>query len=262
MLRDRALLNRMGFPNLGASVIAARLRRRSGRVVVGANVGKSMDVPLERAAGDYRAGVRPLASVCDYLVVNVSSPNTPGLKQMQTVELLRPLLREVQRELREMGVEVPLLVKVGPDLADRQLLAIADLALELALDGIVAVNTSEDRTLLSDRAGPRRRRGRRGLRAAAAPGAPWRSVHLLRERIGDRLVPIYTLGPAVSHDPGCRERARSGPHVACRPTPRALVYVAARWWPSHVEHARSRNGCAPPARRLDSAARRQTATRS
>jgi dihydroorotate dehydrogenase len=231
VLRDRALLNRMGFPNPGASVVAERLRGRSGRVVVGANVGKSMVVPLERAAEDYGAGVRTLAPVCDYLVVNVSSPNTPGLKEMQTVELLRPLLREVQRVLREMGVEVPLLVKVGPDLADQQLLAIADLALELALDGIVAVNTSEDRTLLSDRSTVA------GVQGGGISGPPLRAravevLRLLRGRVGDQLVLISVGGISTPED--AWERILAGATLLQAYT--GFVY-GGPVWPSHVNRA-------------------------
>jgi dihydroorotate dehydrogenase len=150
--RDRALLNRMGFPNPGAPAVAARLRNRTRRITVGVNVGKSMAIPsdsVDSVGADYRAAVRAVAGVCDYLVINVSSPNTPGLKEMQAVDLLRPLLTEVRRELADAAVEIPLLIKIGPDASNEQIDAIADLALELSLDGIVAVNTTEDRTGLS-----------------------------------------------------------------------------------------------------------------
>jgi dihydroorotate dehydrogenase len=231
VLGDRALLNRMGFPNPGAAAVAARLRGRSGKVPVGANVGKSMAVPLERAAGDYCTGVRALAPVCDYLVVNVSSPNTPGLKQMQTVELLRPLLRDIQRELREMGVALPLLVKVGPDLADSQLLAIADLALELQLDGIVAVNTSEDRTLLSDPS------TLSGVEGGGVSGPPLRGravevLRLLRGRVGDRMVLISVGGISTPED--AWERILAGATLLQAYT--GFVYSGPAW-PSHVNSA-------------------------
>ncbi len=231
VLGDRALLNRMGFPNAGAAAVAARLRRRSGRVLVGANVGKSMAVALEHAAGDYCAGVRALAPVCDYLVLNVSSPNTPGLTQMQTVELLRPLLGAVQRELREMAVEVPLLVKVGPDLTDSQLLAIADLALELALDGIVAVNTSEERTLLSDPS------ALAGVEGGGVSGPPLRAralevLRLLHGRVGDRLVLISVGGISTPDD--AWERILAGATLLQAYT--GFVYAGPAW-PSHVNRA-------------------------
>ncbi len=231
VLGDRALLNRMGFPNPGSSAVAARLRGRRGRLVVGANVGKSMDVALARAAADYDASVRALAPVCDYLVVNVSSPNTPGLKEMQAVELLAPLLREVRRELRELGVEVPLLVKVGPDLTDSQLLAIADLALELALDGIVAVNTSEDRTLLSDPS------ELAGVEGGGVSGPPLRAravevLRLLRGRVGDRLVLVSVGGISTPED--ARERILAGATLLQAYT--GFVY-GGPLWPSHVNRA-------------------------
>jgi dihydroorotate dehydrogenase len=142
---ERALLNRMGFPNPGAKVFARRLRKRTDRTIVGVNVGKSKVVPLNQAGADYRATVRQIAPFADYIVLNISSPNTPGLRQMQAVELLRPLLIEVQRELGAAKRRVPLLVKLSPDLRDHELDAIADLALERELDGIVAVNTTVDR---------------------------------------------------------------------------------------------------------------------
>ena len=207
---------------------------RSGRVVVGANVGKSMVVPLQRAAGDYCAGVCALAPVCDYLVVNVSSPNTPGLKEMQTVELLRPLLLEIQRVLKEMEVEVPLLVKVGPDLADRQLLAIADLALELGLDGIVAVNTSADRTLLTDPS------ALAGVEGGEISGPPLRAravevLRLLHGRVGDRLVLISVGGISTPED--AWERILAGATLLQAYT--GFVY-AGPVWPSHVNRALAR----------------------
>lgn len=142
---ERALLNRLGFPNPGAKAVAARLRKRSGETIVGVNIGKSKATPLESAGADYRGSAREVARFADYLTVNVSSPNTPGLREMQAVRLLRPLLAEIRDELEEIGGRLPILVKVGPDLHDQELDAVADLAVELGLDGIVAVNTTVSR---------------------------------------------------------------------------------------------------------------------
>lgn len=197
--RDRALLNRMGFPNPGARVLAARLRRRSGRVIVGVNVGKGMATPIESAAEDYRAAVRELAPVCDYLVINVSSPNTPGLRGMQAADLLRPLLLEVQRELAACARGVPVLIKIGPDASDELLDAIAELALQLSLDGIVAVNTTEDRSVLSSPETVA------GVAGGGISGAPLRerALYVLRrlhERVEDRLVLISVGGICTPED--------------------------------------------------------------
>ncbi len=145
LVADRALLNRMGSPNPGALAVADRLRRRTGRTIAGVNIGKSKGVPLEDAGVDYRACVGAVAPFADYLVLNVSSPNTPRLREMQAVELLRPLVSDVRSELDALGIQLPLLVKIGPDLDDAELDAVADSAVALGLDGIVAVNTTVDR---------------------------------------------------------------------------------------------------------------------
>src|SRR5262249_30687470 len=116
------------------------------RVVVGVNIGKTRAVPDGEAIADYVTSARLLAGVADYLVVNVSSPSTPGLRDLQAVERLRPLLVSVRTALDEASSQrVPLLVKIAPDLADGDIDAVADLALELRLDGIVATNTTTSR---------------------------------------------------------------------------------------------------------------------
>jgi len=149
LLAERGLRNRMGFNNEGAVAAAARLRalrrRTRGRAaVVGVNIGKSKVTPPERAAEDYAFSASQLAPYADYLVVNVSSPNTPGLRDLQSVDALRPILREVRSAADAVvgGRHVPLLVKIAPDLADEDVDAVARLADELGLDGVVAVNTT------------------------------------------------------------------------------------------------------------------------
>ena len=152
ILDQRAIRNRMGFNNRGAAAAAERLRRlrttSGGRaVVVGANIGKTKVTPPDEAAADYATSAALLAPHADYLVVNVSSPNTPGLRDLQSVESLRPILVAV-REAADAATggrgapRVPLLVKIAPDLVDDDVDAVADLVLELGLDGVVAVNTT------------------------------------------------------------------------------------------------------------------------
>lgn len=142
LIRDRALINRMGFPSAGGEAVAARLRSRAGETIVGVNIGKNRDTPIENAAADYRAAARLVAPHADYLVLNVSSPNTPGLRALEAVAMLRPLIDAVQTELKSLVVCPPLLVKISPDLGDEQVDAIADLAVELELAGIIATNTT------------------------------------------------------------------------------------------------------------------------
>jgi dihydroorotate dehydrogenase len=228
---ERAALNRMGFNNEGARAVRRRLERQklppSGQrpAVLGINLGKSRITPLERAADDYAASLELLAPLADYAVVNVSSPNTPGLRELQGEAQLRRLVER----LRRLPACPPLLVKIAPDLEDDAIDAIARLAYEEGLAGVIAVNTSLDRlgleqrrlaatgrTLAEESGGlsgrPLRLRAQavlRRLRAAAGPALPLIGVggidtaHAAWERIsaGASLIQIYTgwiyEGPAL-----------------------------------------------------------------
>ncbi|MGO2659891.1 quinone-dependent dihydroorotate dehydrogenase [Mycetocola reblochoni] len=144
LVPDRAVINRMGFNNDGAPAVADRLaalRRRRPRTVLGVNIGKSRVTDVEDALGDYVASARLLAPHADYLVVNVSSPNTPGLRGLQELDRLEPLLRAVA----EASGATPLLVKIAPDVLDEQIDRIAELVVRIGLDGIIATNTTISR---------------------------------------------------------------------------------------------------------------------
>ncbi len=152
---ERALVNALGFPSTGMAAVRARLAGRQFPGVVGINLGKNRETPLERAAEDYLAVLATLWDVADYLVVNVSSPNTPGLRELQArsalVELLRALGEENRRLARLHRLRPrPLLVKLAPDLdiADAGHMASDAAALEGGADGLVVANTSTDRSLL------------------------------------------------------------------------------------------------------------------
>jgi dihydroorotate dehydrogenase len=213
---DRALVNRMGFNNAGASAAAAVLRRaraRPGGPVVGVNIGKTRAVPDADAAADYAASARAVAAVADYVVVNVSSPNTPGLRDLQAADRLKPVLVAVRAAL-DAAVSgrperrVPLLVKIAPDLADADVDAVADLALELGLDGIIATNTTTSRTGLASPAAEVAAAGAGGL---SGPPLRARSLEVLRRlhaRTGDRLVLIAAGGIETPDD--AWERLRAG----------------------------------------------------
>jgi len=207
---DRALVNRMGFNNAGAAAAAGRLRRRSGGVIVGVNIGKTKVVPAAEAAADYAASARAVAGVADYVVVNVSSPNTPGLRDLQATGRLRPVLVAVRDALDAAvaGRRVPLLVKIAPDLADADVDAVAELALELRLDGIIATNTTISRDGLASSQSEVAAAGAGGL-----SGPPLRDRALavlvrLRARAGDRLVLIAAGGIETPDD--AWERLRAG----------------------------------------------------
>jgi dihydroorotate dehydrogenase len=187
LVADRAVVNRMGFNNGGAEEVARRLKRRVAKPerwdkvppVVGVNIGKTKTVPADQAAADYVVSTKLLAPYADYLVVNVSSPNTPGLRNLQAVEVLRPLLKAVRAAADEAvpGRRVPLLVKIAPDLADADVDAVADLALELRLEGVIATNTTIGREGLKSAADKVEAAGAGGLSGAPLKG---RSVEVLR----------------------------------------------------------------------------------
>jgi dihydroorotate dehydrogenase len=142
LTKQRALINRMGFNNDGADVIAERLmqlrKSRSRLPIIGVNIGKSKIVEPQDAVSDYRYSAKLLAPLADYLVVNVSSPNTPGLRDLQQTSALKPILQAVQQE----AGSVPVLVKLAPDLSNEDLAEILKLIRELGLSGVIAANTT------------------------------------------------------------------------------------------------------------------------
>lgn len=219
---ERAALNRMGFNNAGASALRRSLERQqlppAGQrpAVLGINIGKSRLTPLDQAADEYAASLELLAPLADYAVINVSSPNTPGLRELQE----EPQLRRLVERLRRLPACPPLLVKIAPDLEDDAIDGIARLAYEEGLAGVIAVNTSLDRlgleqrrlastgTTLDQEAGglsgrPLRRRALevlRRLRATAGPALPLIGVGGIDDPIsawerlaaGASLIQVYT----------------------------------------------------------------------
>ena len=176
----RAIRNRMGFNSSGADEAARRLRAlrssvRGRSIVVGANIGKTKATALADAVADYRYSAGAVARWADYLVVNVSSPNTPGLRSLQSVSALRPILEAV-REAGDAAARrhVPLLVKIAPDLADEDIDAVADLVTDMDLDGVVATNTTIDHDL-----------GEGGLSGAPLLPRSLEVVRRLRSRLGE-----------------------------------------------------------------------------
>ena len=199
--QDAAIINRMGFNNDGAEVVERRLRGTRD-CVLGVNIGKTKVVAEEQAASDYRKSTRILAPSADYLVVNVSSPNTPGLRNLQASEKLRPLLEAVKGELVALALPrpVPLLVKIAPDLADEDVDAVAELALELRLDGIIATNTTISRTGLQTPAAEVEACGAGGLSGPVLKERSLQVLKRLRARVEDRLCLISVGGISSAAD--------------------------------------------------------------
>lgn len=143
---DKALINRMGFNNEGAAAAAARLKKRNEKIIIGGNIGKNKLTENDNAADDYEACFRTLYKVVDYFVVNVSSPNTPGLRALQDKEPLMQLLNRLQVLNKQLGTGKPILLKIAPDLTDSQLDDIIDIVRQTRIQGIVATNTTIDRS--------------------------------------------------------------------------------------------------------------------
>ena len=146
--RDHALINRLGFNNRGAEELAQNLKPQRPECVVGVNIGKSRSVEIDDAIPDYLASFAAVYDVADYVVVNVSSPNTPGLRQLQHPALLEDLLEALQEKNRALAgpqTPKPLLVKIAPDTVESHLEAIIDVALRTNTSGIIATNTTTDR---------------------------------------------------------------------------------------------------------------------
>ncbi len=190
---DHALVNRLGFNNRGAPAMAARLLRPRGEMI-GVNVGRNRATPNSEAVDNYLRSLALVAKSADYLVLNVSSPNTPDLRKLQELEPLQALICAVKAKLESLGLKRPLLLKVAPDLADRDLLAIADLALEHGIDGLIITNTTITREGLS--LSPHRVAS---MGAGGLSGRPLRQrsvevLRLLRRHVGRRIALVSVGG--------------------------------------------------------------------
>jgi dihydroorotate dehydrogenase len=196
-----AIINRMGFPNDGAESIAARLRSRRGRGVVGVNIGKNATTPLERAIDDYMFCLRTVFPVADYVTVNVSSPNTVGLRSLQDTEQLVPLLSGLLEESRALekrhSRHVPLVVKLSPDLPEPQLRQIATAAAAVPVAGIIATNTTVSREAIPNHPLAGQAGGLSGRPLFAKSSA---AVRILRETLGPGMPIIGVGGVACDQD--------------------------------------------------------------
>ncbi|TFC45861.1 quinone-dependent dihydroorotate dehydrogenase [Cryobacterium sp. TMT1-21] len=193
LIPDRAVINRMGFNNDGARAARVRLSRVRavrGRPVLGINIGKSRVTPVEDATADYLASAALLAPLADYLVVNVSSPNTPGLRGLQELDQLAPLLRAVKAE----AGATPLLVKIAPDLSDDEVTRIAELSVSLGLDGIIATNTTLSRDGLKTDAAVVLAAGAGGLSGAPLHARSLAVLRLIRASVPASLCVISVGG--------------------------------------------------------------------
>ncbi|CAN5322326.1 quinone-dependent dihydroorotate dehydrogenase [soil metagenome] len=223
LVADRAVVNRMGFNNDGAEAVARRLLARqqarspaSGRLrpsqrkgpVLGVNIGKSKAVPDDDQAAveaDYATSTRLLSPYADYLVVNVSSPNTPGLRNLQAVDRLQPLLARVRTTAEKYADRpVPLLVKIAPDLDDQDIVEVVEMAVSVGLDGIIATNTTTSRDGLRAHPAEIEEIGAGGLSGAPLKDRALAVLRLVKATAGDSLTLIGVGGITTVADAQAR----------------------------------------------------------
>jgi dihydroorotate dehydrogenase len=207
--RAEALINRMGFNNKGVDHLVEQVRRARYRGVLGINIGKNFDTPLERATDDYLIGMRKVYDLASYIVINVSSPNTAGLRDLQHGELLDELLAAVKAEQKLLSVQysryVPLVIKISPDMTDAELEVVADRLLAHRIDGVAATNTTLSRAGVqglahADEGG--------GLSGKPLQQRSTEVVRLLHQHLNGR-IPIIGVGGIVEPG-GALQKLRNG----------------------------------------------------
>ncbi len=220
---SEALVNALGFPGNGMAAVGRRLRaiRASGHLTipVGINIGKNRDTDANQAVNDYLAVLAELHDVGDYFVINVSSPNTPGLRDLQSLKYLRPLMESVVNRVIQLG-QKPVLLKITPDLADHEIAEIAGLSKELPIAGIVAGNTTIHRNLVAEA----RQLDRGGLSGAPLFPRTLEMVKLLREELAPGQVIMAAGG--ISSAKRLQEVLHAGANLAQVYT--AFIYLGPR----------------------------------
>lgn len=191
--KDQALINRMGFNNEGVVAAASRLSRRRSDIIVGGNLGKNKVTPNEDAASDYVIGIEALYPYVDYFVINVSSPNTPGLRELQEKEPLRKILNRVKAVIAAKKKNKPVLLKIAPDLSDDQLDDVIEILKDTGTDGVIATNTTIGRDSLKTQPNIMERMGVGGLSGMPLAGRSTEVIRYLRLRLGKDF-PIIGVG--------------------------------------------------------------------
>lgn len=201
----QALLNRMGFNNPGIESAVARLKKRRTKAIVGVNIGKNFDTPNERAQDDYLICLKAAFPVADYIAVNISSPNTKGLRELQAEDAIRALVDVLKCEQGRLGLEhgrhVPVLVKIAPDLDDVQIEALARVFNELRVDGVIATNTTIARSAV---AGHRLAEQAGGLSGAPVTKRSTEVVRAFRQLLRPA-TPVIGVGGIMSGADACEK---------------------------------------------------------
>lgn len=200
LLEDEAIINRMGFNNEGVEKIVARLKARTSQVIVGGNIGKNKTTPNEQATQDYVIAFEALHDFVDYFVVNVSSPNTPNLRELQDKEPLKHLLKTLKEKNQQKAQPKPILLKIAPDLNDSQLHDIVEIIKETEIEGIVATNTTVSRENLHTQQGKIEAIGAGGLSGKPLKNRSTEVIQFLRSKLDKSFVIIGVGGIFTAKD--------------------------------------------------------------
>lgn len=209
LTEQQAIINRMGFNNLGVDHLVERVARRRYEGVLGINIGKNATTPVDNAIGDYRVCLQKVYPHADYVTVNISSPNTPGLRSLQFGDSLRSLLAQIKEEQASLsgrhGRYVPVAVKIAPDMDEETLDQVAETLLATEIDGVIATNTTLDRSGVS---GHRHAQEQGGLSGAPLRQSSTAIIRELHQRLQDRL-PIIGVG-GITDGESAREKITAG----------------------------------------------------
>ncbi len=209
IVEKKAIINRMGFNNLGVEHLVSNLKRANTHAIIGVNIGKNAKTPLQDAAEDYLMCMKKVYKYTDYIVVNISSPNTPGLRKLQNPDHIRSLLKKVKSEQNRLNEKfsktVPLVVKLAPDLSNPELSTIAEILLKIEVNGIIAANTTLSRKGVenlpnSDQQG--------GLSGTPLRKEALRVLKILKAKVGNKIALISSGGIMSTED--ARERIENG----------------------------------------------------
>ncbi len=191
--KDKAIINRMGFNNEGVQVAITQLKKRKSKVIIGGNIGKNKATPNDKAVDDYTKAFQSLFDYVDYFVVNVSSPNTPNLRDLQEKEPLTYLLNTLQKENKLKEKRKPILLKIAPDLSDSQLVDIIDIVKVTKIDGVIATNTTIERQGLSIKSSELKEIGNGGLSGKPLSQRSTDVIRFLSEK-SNKAFPIIGVG--------------------------------------------------------------------
>lgn len=192
LITDQAIINRMGFNNKGVKSVVEQLKNRPKNLIVGGNIGKNKNTPNEKASADYIACFDALFDHVDYFVINVSSPNTPNLRELQDKKPLTALIKSVQARNKVKNIPKPLLLKIAPDLSDDQLIDILTICDETQLDGLIATNTTLSREPLKEHPEVIKNMGAGGLSGLPLADQSTEVIKFLRSK--NKKIPIIGVG--------------------------------------------------------------------